>query len=214
MTTQASPNPATRITVLLMEPDRMVGEYASAGLSQHGYRILRGSTPDDIQKLKKETRNPDILIVNHNLLKLAETFFSRTPGGAESVVPIVLLVGLPDVQNYLARVGEGIDDIVVKPFNTDQLALVVERVILDRRVQDTLEDFKQLAIRLQDENQRLRAVLNQRIPGGADKVLQTTSPVETKENARQDVLQSYAEQTHLVQPTTTTKTDPPQSNRN
>lgn len=213
MTTQAPPNPAARVTVLLIESDRMVGEYAAAGLSQHGYRILRGSTPDEIQRLKKDGREPDVLIVNHSLLKLAETFFTRVATtGVESIVPLILLVGLPDVQHYLSKVGEGIDDIVVKPFNTDQLALVVERVILDRRVQETLEDFKQLAIRLQDENQRLRAVLTQRIPGGADKILQTTSPVESKENARQDVLQSYAEQTHLIQPPNT-KTDPPQSNR-
>lgn len=213
MTTHPSVNPNARVTVLLMEPDRMVGDYAAAGLTQHGYRILRANTSDDIQKLKQDGLSADVLVVNHRLLKMTQSFFSKKPGTSDGVLPIILLAGLPDIQVYLSQVGESIDDIMVKPFNTDQLALVVERVILDRRLQKTLEEFKNTAIRLQEENQRLRAVLNQRIPGGAEKILTPAGTAENKENTRHDVLQSYAEQTHLIQ-TPLTKSDPPQSNKN
>lgn len=217
MTTQPHPGQDTvessGQTVLLVEPDRMAGNYAAAGLSQHGYKIIRADSPDDIQRLKQDGVPIDLFVVNHAYLKIAQTLFSAGSTPSDVPVPIILLAGLPDIQVYLSQVGQEIDDIVVKPFNADQLALVVERVFLDRRMQRTLEDFKQMAIHLQEENQRLKAVLNQRIPGGVDKVLQTsTGTDETKENTRQDVLQSYAEQTHFIQPVPT-KTDSSRSNK-
>lgn len=190
----------------------MVGDYAAAGLTQHGYQIIKANSPDDLRRLKQEGFRMELLIVNHTLLKIVQDLFKDATTSPDGGTPTILLAGLPDIQAYLSQVGRGIDDIVVKPFNTDQLALVVERVIFDRRMQVTLEEFKQTAIRLQEENQRLKAVLNQRMPGAVEKALQNTSGGEGRENPRQDVLQSYAEQTRLIQPATP-QTDPTLSNK-
>ena len=182
------------LKVLLAEPDRMVGDYAAAGLAQHGYHIIRAVRPDDIRRLKNDQVTVDMVISDDSLLKLTQTLFDR-PNPPEA---LILLIGLPQVQEFLPLVGREINDLVVKPFNTDQLALIVERVILDRRMQQTLESFKQTALRLQEENQRLKTFLNQRIPGGIEGMPQNSGSGDSKDNARHDVLQSYAEQTHLA----------------
>ena len=216
MMTQKPLEPNSRVpaglTILLAEPDRMVGDYAAAGLAQHGYRIIRTTTPDDIQKLKHNSVAVDLVIADHSLLKAAQTLFNDVNNSSGSSEPVILLAGLPDIQVHLSRVGRGIDDVVVKPFNADQLALVVERVLLDRHIQRTLEELKQAATRLQEENQRLKAVLKHRIPGGVESVLQNPGSGENKKSTRQNVLQSYAEQTHFVQPAAV-KSDQSQLNR-
>ena len=139
----------------------MVCDYAAAGLSQHGYQVYRVMTLRDIQVILSQNQPIDITITDSSILKTAGNVLQQFRNPAGSSPPVVLLAGLPDVQEYLPKVGNGIDDIVVKPFNSGQLALVVERVIVDHNLQQTLEEFKQTVSHLQTENQRLKALIKQ-----------------------------------------------------
>lgn len=151
----------------------------------------------DLPRIKLESNPVDFILTTNKMLEDIREYFPADVSMPESYIPVIILVGISELQAVLPRVGQDIDDVIVKPLNTDQLSIVLERVKLERHMQQTLAKLKATIQGLQEENDRLKSAIESRIPGGVDAVLHTVDSRESDGRNQHGALRSYAEHKQL-----------------
>lgn len=118
--------------LLLIEDDREVAEYICKGIKESGHTIDHAS--DGRQGLfLATTENYDVLIVDRMLPELDGLTLIKTIRGAGTIVPVLILSALGQVDDRVQGLRSGGDDYLVKPFAFSELLARVE--VLQRRLQ-------------------------------------------------------------------------------
>ena len=118
--------------ILVVEDDKEVASYLSKGLKESGNVV--DVVSDGKQGLQlASSESYDVLIIDRMLPGLDGLSLIRTLRGEGSVVPVLVLSALGEVDDRVQGLKAGGDDYLVKPFSFSELLARLEALM--RRVQ-------------------------------------------------------------------------------
>jgi two-component system response regulator HydG len=136
-------------TIIIVDDEPKISKLLTAELSDAGH-VARGFTsPRQALEAVRSTR-PDILLTDLRMQELDGISLLREARRAVPELDVVVMTAYASVETALETMKQGAYDYIIKPFKTDELLMLIERIDGKRR--------------LQDENQELRSYL----AGGLD----------------------------------------------
>jgi len=126
---QAALNAGADQTVVLVEDDRTVRQFAAALLIKQGYRVIEAGTPGDAIKLVGECREPilalvtDVLMAEMRGTELAKRLRESRPG-----LPVLYISGYSDRTFLSPRALEGAA-YLQKPFTASELSQALRKML-------------------------------------------------------------------------------------
>lgn len=124
-------NTEPRVLVVDDEPDMV--ENCVRILRRAGYRCL--STTDPARALALlESERPDLVLTDLKMPELDGLAVLRRAHEVDPVLPVVVITAFATIESAVAAIKEGAYDYLPKNFSVDQLTVVVERALRQRRL--------------------------------------------------------------------------------
>jgi DNA-binding NtrC family response regulator len=120
-----------RILIVDDEPD-MVDNCARI-LRRAGYRCLTAVDPQRAATLL-ESERPDLLLTDLKMPGLDGLALLRRARELDAALPVVVITAFATIESAVAAIKDGAFDYLPKTFSVDQLTLVVERALRQRRL--------------------------------------------------------------------------------
>jgi two-component system, NtrC family, response regulator PilR len=135
---------------VVVDDERSMREMLEVYLSRQGYRVAcAGTLAEGLETLQQ--RAPDLVITDLKLGKQSGLSVLEAAKKMDASIEVIIMTAFSTVETAVQAMKAGAYDYVQKPFNLDELQLIVERA-LERR-------------RLVAENERLRTELGERPSG-------------------------------------------------
>lgn len=126
------------IRILVAEDDEMLNELVCSALSQGGYEAV--SCKDGEQALRAmERENFDMLISDIMMPHTDGYTLAKTVRQTDGNIPILFMTALDDKPAQQRGYAAGVDDYVVKPFDTDILLLRVRALLRRANIEQRRE---------------------------------------------------------------------------
>jgi DNA-binding NtrC family response regulator len=123
--------PEPRILIVDDEPD-MVDSCARI-LRRAGHRCLTATDPQRALALL-ESERPDLLLTDLKMPGFDGLALLRRAHELDPALPVVVITAFATIESAVAAIKEGAFDYLPKTFSADQLSLVVERALRQRRL--------------------------------------------------------------------------------
>ncbi|MGH7780012.1 MAG: sigma-54-dependent transcriptional regulator [Candidatus Binataceae bacterium] len=151
-------------SILVVDDDPDMVSMLGDVLGDKGYRVLRaGSGADALQLVASE--HPDLLISDLRMSGMTGHQLQAQLKSATPELPVVIITAFGSIQTAIESMRLGAFDYITKPFSNDELTLVVERALEDRRLRREVHRLRdELAKRygldaILTRNPRMRAQL-------------------------------------------------------
>jgi two-component system, NtrC family, response regulator HydG len=128
-----------RILIVDDEPD-MVDNCARI-LRRAGHRCLTSIDPHRALSLL-ESERPDLLITDLKMPEIDGLTLLRRAHELDRALPVIVITAFATIESAVAAVKEGAFDYLPKTFSVDQLTLVVERALRQRRLTQENQNLK------------------------------------------------------------------------
>ncbi|TCJ16437.1 response regulator [Rubrobacter taiwanensis] len=118
--------------VLVVDDDRVTRRIVAVKLSGLGYRVVEAE--DGREALERvEEEPPDLMIVDSLMPRLnglqTVRALRENPDPRISALPVVMLTARRGERDVVEGLEAGVDDYIVKPFSTDELAARLRTVL-------------------------------------------------------------------------------------
>ncbi len=123
--------PEPRILIVDDEPD-MVDNCVRI-LRRAGYRCLSATDPHRALALL-ESEQPDLLLTDLKMPEIDGLTLLRRARELDPALPVVVITAFATIESAVAAIKDGAFDYLPKNFSVDQLSLVVERALRQRRL--------------------------------------------------------------------------------
>ncbi len=136
--------------ILVVEDNPDISGYIARALSGH-YRIAIES--DGVQGLARARRDKPALVISDVMMPEMDgiALCQAIKSDDEiSTTPVVLLTARADEESKMEGLGAGADDYLYKPFNTDELRVRAENLIMVRRLMQKAYSDGRIAVRVTD----------------------------------------------------------------
>lgn len=158
---QAAVATIEELHVMLVDDDEMVRNAISEVLERKGCRVsVFGDTEGAIHALSNDCHF-DVLVSDINMPGLSGMEFLNMAKEAAPGIPVVMITGYPTIDLAVEAMKRGATDFLTKPFRTDDLEIVIRKVVSETRNGDGDKD---------DSRQMIRAV--SRLPATARRRLE------------------------------------------
>jgi DNA-binding NtrC family response regulator len=151
------------VDIVIVDDEEKIGKLLAAELGDEGHRVVRTTNPREALRLTKETR-PDILITDLRMDGMDGITLLKETKAASPGTDVIVMTAYASVETAIEAMREGAYDYLTKPFQTEELLMLVSR----------LEERRSL----QSENQALRSYLSDSLSPTEEIV--GTSPAMTK----------------------------------
>ena len=175
--------------ILAIDDDPEVLELITATLEDAGYEVMTSETAEMALNLMNDEGLPHLAVIDIRLPGLDGLSLCRRIHDI-SDVPVIMLTVVDDEETVVKTIEEFADDYMIKPFNPNELAARVGRIL--KRIGDFSYTMKAMIVI--DENLSVDFVRQKAIINGRPLAL---TPTETKllyilmQNAGKTVLTSY-----------------------
>jgi len=133
----ATANDSTSARILIVDDERSVRELLAEGLATYGFETCTAAGADEAFEALRGGGIPlvlsDIDMPGQNGLELLARIKKHDPD-----VEVVMVTGVVDTDTAIGSIRQGATDYVSKPFNLEEVRIVVERTLEKRRL--TLEN--------------------------------------------------------------------------
>ena len=145
------------IRVLVVDDEVSIREVLAEGLASFGCTVLQaGDAADAFEIVKRGGVSlvlSDFEMPGENGLSLMHRIKEHDPD-----VDVIMVTGLVDLGMAISTIRQGASDYVSKPFNLDEVRIVVERTLDKRRLIRENRDYQQqLELRVADRTRELVA---------------------------------------------------------
>ena len=136
--------------ILVVDDERSMRDFLGILFRREGYRMEMAATAE--QGLLSYDRDPhDLVLTDLNLpgmtgIDLLKAIKTRTARAARDT-PVILITAYGTAESAVEAMKVGAFDYVMKPFNNDELKMVVRRALKQRRLE---EEVQRLKAELQD----------------------------------------------------------------
>lgn len=114
--------------ILLIEDDKQVADFVSAGLEEQGYSVVCAYDGEKGKQLAID-KHFDLLIVDRMLPFVDGVSIVEQVRKGGNKVPVLFLSALADVQDRVTGLKAGADDYLVKPFEIEELLARIEALL-------------------------------------------------------------------------------------
>jgi putative nucleotidyltransferase with HDIG domain len=150
------------LVVMLVDDDQMTRETLRDVLRSLGISRVH-ETGDGEEALKvMEEQDIDVVLTDIHMPRMDGLSLLHQAKRRWPTVPVVLLTGFPTIENAIQAMKQGASDFIVKPFRMEQMQLLLQRALRDRRL--LLENsILNRALRQKQEIERLNWDLNRKV---------------------------------------------------
>jgi DNA-binding response OmpR family regulator len=126
------PSIVMRNALLLSEPEESTRGYLERHLRDDGFDVLGAAADSEVLELVEQTR-PDLVLLAQ--LELCRRLREGEPGRSwDRDVPVILLApGEADVVDRVRAFDRGVDDVIERPFDYEELLARIRAVLRRRR---------------------------------------------------------------------------------
>ncbi len=172
------PEPSPRRKVLVVDDELPIRELLAEGLESFGYSAATAAGVDEAFEM---VRRGDVGLVLSDIEMPGGSGFDlvRRVKSYDADVDVVMVTGVVDLATAIGSIREGASDYVTKPFNIEEVRVVIERTLEKRRLilenrayQQTLEDRVASRTREVLEQKQKIEVLYQDLQGAYESTLQ------------------------------------------
>ena len=147
--------------IVIVDDEEKIGKLLAAELGDEGHRVYRTVDPDGALRLVTDNK-PDILITDLRMEGMDGIELLKASKAASPNTDVIVMTAYASVATAIAALRAGAYDYLTKPFQTEELLMLVSRLDEKRR--------------LQNENQALRSYIS---ASDADNIV-GNSPTITK----------------------------------
>jgi DNA-binding NtrC family response regulator len=121
-------------SVLIIDDDRGVGTILQEVLSAEGHDVTALiSAEDGMRYLKVD--EPDLILLDLQLPGMSGIEFLEKIQDKRDRIPVIIITSHGDVQTAVRAMKLGASDYIKKPFNIEEIALIIQKV-LDTKIKD------------------------------------------------------------------------------
>jgi len=173
-----APETSQRRKVLVVDDELPIRELLADGLESFGYAAETASGADEAFEI---VRHGDVGLILSDIEMPGANGFDllRRVKSYDADVDVVMVTGVVDLATAIGSIREGASDYVMKPFNIEEVRVVIERTLEKRRLilenrayQQTLEDRVLERTREVVEKKREIESLYQDLQGAYESTLQ------------------------------------------
>ncbi len=122
-----------RTRLLVVDDDQSIREVLAEGLHSLGYEVVTASDAEEAFR-SLESRGLRLVLSDVDMPGQNGIELLRRIKRADADVDVIMVTGVVDVDTAIAAIRQGASDYVTKPFNLQEVALVVERTLEKRRL--------------------------------------------------------------------------------
>ena len=135
-------------SILVVDDEEIMREVITALLEEEGYRVTSAATGEEgVEKVKEEA--PDLVLLDLMLPSMSGLEALEEVIGIDPDTVVVMISAYASIENAVEATKSGAFDFITKPFNNEELLLVVKNGLKKRS--------------LEVENRQLKRTLNQRV---------------------------------------------------
>jgi DNA-binding NtrC family response regulator len=127
--------------VLLVEDDQAMGDMLAAQLGRRGFEpITRRSAAEALAFLRGE--DVDLVVADHNMpvttgISLCDELTANRPD-----MPVVVITAFGSMETAIAAIRAGAYDFLTKPFEVEQLVIILERALGHRQLKQEVKRLR------------------------------------------------------------------------
>jgi len=142
-------------SILIVDDEETIRELLLEGLGSEGYRCKSCSNAPDAMKLL-EQEPFDLLLSDIDMPGVSGVQLLQDVRAGEHNLDVIMVTGVVDTETAINAIRMGATDYVTKPFNLDEVMLIIERTLEKRRlVRENLDYQRNLEIRVQERTSEL-----------------------------------------------------------
>jgi two-component system response regulator AtoC len=128
--------------VLIVDDEQAMCDLLAAQLDRRGFRVItRQSARAGLSALREEA--VDILVVDQNMPGTTGTSLCEEVSADRPDVPVVLITAFGSLETAIAAIRAGAYDFLTKPFEIEELVLVLERGLSHRALKQEVRRLRQ-----------------------------------------------------------------------
>jgi DNA-binding NtrC family response regulator len=127
--------------ILIVDDEEKIGKLVSAELGDAGHRTGFTTRPQEALERVKASA-PDIVITDLRMEGMDGITLLKRIRDAAPAVDVVVMTAYASVETAIETMREGAYDYIVKPFTTEELLLLVERIEEKRRLETENTDLR------------------------------------------------------------------------
>ena len=142
-------------SILIVDDEETVRELLQEGLGSEGYRCKTCSNaPAALKLLERESF--DLLLSDIDMPGVSGVELLQDVRAAKHDLDVIMVTGVVDTETAINAIRMGATDYVTKPFNLDEILLIVERTLEKRRlIRENLDYQRNLETRVQERTSEL-----------------------------------------------------------
>jgi putative nucleotidyltransferase with HDIG domain len=151
MSTQEKPS----TSILIVDDEETIRELLLEGLGSEGYDCKSCSNAKDaLTALQK--KKFDLLLSDIDMPGVSGVQLLQDIKAARHDLDVIMVTGVVDTETAINAIRMGATDYVTKPFNLDEVLLIIERTLEKRRlIRENLDYQRNLEIRVQERTAEL-----------------------------------------------------------
>lgn len=115
-------------TVLIVDDKEMMRDSLSLAMSRQGHKAITTESPENVLELVRQHR-PSVMITDLKMPKMDGIELLGRVKAEHPDLPVVLMTAFATINTAVEAMRLGAFDYVQKPFETDEISVVVERAI-------------------------------------------------------------------------------------
>lgn len=142
-------------SILIVDDEETIRELLLEGLGSEGYNCKSCSNaPEAMKLLKQETF--DLLLSDIDMPGVSGVQLLQDVKTAKHNLDVIMVTGVVDTETAINAIRLGATDYVTKPFNLDEVLLIIERTLEKRRlIRENLDYQRNLEVRVQERTSEL-----------------------------------------------------------
>lgn len=165
------------INILIVEDDKGLRSSLKRSFSRRGHKVLDAATVSEASRLLREQKI-DLVLADIRLPDGSGLDVLERAQDLDHEIAVVMMTAFPEVKTAVRAMKEGARDLIVKPFELEDLHLTVERAIETRELRREVQRLKHERQRRADVGEILgESPLIQQVRDQIHKVAVADSPV-------------------------------------
>lgn len=138
-------------TIIIVDDEPKISKLLTAELGDAGHTATGYTSPKQALEAVRNT-HPDILLTDLRMQELDGMSLLKEARRAVPQLDVVVMTAYASVETALETMKQGAYDYIIKPFKTDELLMLIDRIDAKRRLQAENEELRSyLAHGLDDE---------------------------------------------------------------
>jgi DNA-binding NtrC family response regulator len=129
--------------IFVVDDERILRVTISDDLRDEGHEVEEFSNPISALVKLKGTR-PDLIITDLSMPEMDGMEFLKKVKALDSDIHVIMITAFSTVSTAVEAMKHGAFDYIEKPFNSEKLALIIERIKTFRKIHKENEDLKEI----------------------------------------------------------------------